>query len=110
MTKKNIFIIFIVMCSSILLLISVGTFDKRQQNLFFESNDLYTQNHVFVKDNLEMILTKTFQDVPDLSVFLTMESENDDQVRAYTAKDYGSQQFPISKGNFFKKADSKVTW
>ncbi|MCB5952973.1 hypothetical protein LI951_12925 [Enterococcus sp. BWT-B8] len=107
MKNKNMLISIFLVFSTYFLLTLVNEYHVRQTKLFLESNDLYSIEHLFVKDNFETIVDNTFKDVDDLAVFVPLESNNTDIVRGYFSKDYSNKLFPLSKGKFFSIPNSK---
>jgi len=106
--KKQRFLVsnLLILCTY-LLLIFVSEYQKQQDKLFFESNDLYSTDHLFVKEPFQTIVKDKFNTSTDLSVFISLESKNNDEVRGYFSKNYSDAHFPIKKGSFFSTSNSK---
>lgn len=107
MKKKRFFVSTILILCTYLLLIFVSEYQRQQDTLFFESNDLYSTDHLFVKETFQTLIKETFKTSSDLSVFISLESKNNDNVRGYFSKDYSDTHFPLSNGSFFSTSNTK---
>lgn len=107
MKKKKFLISTMLILSTYLLIIMVNEYRLTQAKLFLESNKLYSTDHLFVKDTFKSIAEDKFKNSSDLSIFISLDSQNNDEVRGYFSKNYSNDLFPIRKGNFFSKVDSK---
>lgn len=110
MKKKRFFVSTILILCTYLLLIFVSEYQRQQDTLFFESNDLYSTGHLFVKETFQTLIKETFKTSSDLSVFISLESKNSDNVRGYFSKDYSDTHFPLSNGSFFQHPILKKLW
>ncbi|MEI5989371.1 hypothetical protein A5881_000859 [Enterococcus termitis] len=107
MKKQRFLISNVLILCTYLLLIFVNQYQRQQDKLFFESNDLYSTDHLFVKETFQTIVEDKFKASDDLSIFIPLESKNNDEVRGYFSKNYSEQHFPIKNGSFFSASNSK---
>ncbi|MGG5357997.1 MULTISPECIES: hypothetical protein [unclassified Enterococcus] len=103
MKKRNSALFVLLILSTSFLILLIDMYHTRQEKLSLESNDLYSVNHLFVKDTFANIVEDIFEEIKDLNVFISLESENNDEIRGYFSKDYSRQNFPISEGRFFQE-------
>ncbi|MFD2307078.1 hypothetical protein [Enterococcus termitis] len=108
MKKSSILIASLIIFALYILTFFVTEYQSQQTKLAFESNDLYSSKHVFINSTFEEIMgNKKIKNISDLSIFIPLESNNEEKIKGYYSNNYSKNQFPLRNGRFFLTKNSK---